>query len=242
LPEDDTRLTLHAVGAVTVDARGRFPAEADLATHDLVLLHPRDARTLLGLAPGAASDLALTVFHPEEAQALRPELVRAYPWPVQIVTREETRKHYAAAFGRRGGLASVLFLPGAVTLALLVAVVVRQQIGGRRRVGLLRALGWTSRDIIALQVAKSLLVGAPAVAVGLTAAYGLVYGLAPHWAGYFLLGWQQSSPVLPLASGFAGPVFLEVAGLLLAPYLAAVMWSSLHQAAADPQDLLRRGL
>ena len=240
LPEDDARLALNAIGAVRVRVVDRFPPATDLATHDLVLLHPRDARTLLGLTPGAASDLTLTVFHPEEAEALRPELVRAFPWPVQIVTREETRKHYAAAFGRRGGLAAALFLPAAAALVLLVAVIVRQQIGGRRRVGLLKALGWTSRDIVALQLSKALLVGGPAVAAGLVTAYGLVYGLSARWVGYFLLGWQQTSPFLPLEAGHAGPIFLEVAGLLLAPYLAAVLWASLTQAAADPQDLLRQ--
>ena len=240
LPEGDGPLLLNAAGAVQVRARERFGADSDVATHDLVLLHPRDARTLLGLAPDSASDLTLSVFHPEEAEALRPELARAFPWPVHIVTREETRKHYAAAFGRRGGLAAVLYLPAAVALVLLVTAIVRQQIGGRRQVGLLKALGWASRDIVALQLYKALLVGGPAVATGLVVAYGLVYGVSSRWVGHLLLGWQQTSPFLPLAAGYAGPVFLEVAGLLLAPYLAAVLWSSLAQAAADPQELLRR--
>ena len=134
----------------------------------------------------------------------------------------------------------MLYLPSAAALALLVAVVVRQQMGGRRRVGLLKALGWTGRDIVALQLAKALLVGGPAVAAGLATAYGLVYGMSAQWAGLLLLGWQQTSPALPLEAGHAGPVFIEVAGLLLSPYLVAVLWSSLTQAAVDPQDLLRR--
>jgi len=234
-------LTLQGESSVRVRVVQRFPEETDLMTHDLVLLHPRDTRRLLGLAPGDASDLALGVFHPDEAEALLPELARAFPFPVHIATREDARKHYAAAFGRRGGLGLLLYAPAIMALVLLVAGIVRQQIGDRARVGLLKALGWTSRDIVALQVTKALLVGLPAIAIGLTAAYGLVYGPSRQWIGFLLLGWQENAPLLHLEAGHAAPIFLEVTGILLAPFLAAVLWSSLVQAASDPQDLLSRG-
>jgi hypothetical protein len=241
MPSSDARLVLQGVTDIIVRVTRRFPREADLVTHDIVMLHPEDARRLLGLAPGDACDLALTVFHPDEAQALLPELVRAFPWPVHIATRQDTRKHYATAFGRRGGLAAMLYIPAVIALLLLVASVVRQQIGSRARVGLFKALGWTSRDIVALQVTKALLVGLPAIAGGLIIAYGLIYAPSQQWVGTLLLGWQETAPLTHLDAGHAVPIFLEVAGILLTPYLAAVMWSSLVQAASDPQDLLNRG-
>lgn len=241
IPSNDSPLVLQGVTEITVRVAQRFPLKADLVTHDIVMLHPEDARRLLGLAPGDACDLALTVFHPDEAQALLPELARAFPWPVHIATRQDTRKHYATAFGRRGGLAAMLYIPAVIALLLLVASVVRQQIGNRARVGLFKALGWTSRDIVALQVTKALLVGLPAIAGGLMIAYGLIYAPSQQWVGTLLLGWQETAPLTHLDAGQAVPIFLEVAGILLTPYLAAVLWSSLVQAASDPQDLLNRG-
>jgi len=241
LSETGSRLVLQDVVTITVRVTQRFPPETDLVTHDLVMLHPADARSLLGLAPGDACDLALTVFHPEEAEALMPELARAFPWPVHIATRQETRKHYATAFGRRGGLNAMLFLPAVIALVLLAASVVQQQIGNRARVGLFKALGWTSRDIVRLQVTKALLVGLPAIATGLLIAYGLVYAPSQQWVGTLLLGWQKTAPLTHLDPGYATPIFLEVAGILLLPYIAAVLWSSLVQTASDPQDLLNRG-
>jgi len=241
VPETDSRLVLQGGTAITVRVAQRFPREADLVTHDLVMLHPADARLLLGLAPEEACDLALTVFHADEAEALRPELARAFPWPVHIATRQDTRKHYATSFGRRGGLAVMLYFPAIIALLLLVAGVVRQQIGNRARVGLFKALGWTSRDIVALQLTKALLVGLPAIAGGLMIAYGLVYAPSQQWVGTLLLGWQKTSPLMYLDTGYAAPIFLEVAGIVLIPYLAAVLWPSLVQAASDPQDLLNRG-
>jgi len=234
-------LTLQGATDLAVHVVRRFPSRSDMATHEVVLLHPGDVRRLLGLASNQASDLALHVFHPEEAEALRPDLARAFPWPVHVATRQETRKYYAAAFGRRGALGSMLYLPAALALMLLVAVVVRQQIGDRRRMGLLKALGWTSRDILALQMTKASLVSLPAIATGLAAAYGLVYAPSQSWIGRYLLGWQKTAPLLHLDVGYAAPVFLEVTGMLLVPFGAAVLWSSLRLAAATPQDLLDRG-
>ena len=241
VPEPDANLVLQGAAAITVRVTQRFPKEADLVSHDLVMLHPDDARRLLGLAPDEACDLALAVFHPDEAEALLPELARVFPWPVHIATRQETRKHYATAFGRRGGLAAILYIPAVIALALLTAGVIRQQIGSRSRVGLLKALGWTSRDIVALQVTKAAIVGLPAIAGGLMLAYALVYAPSQTWAGTLLLGWQETAPIMRLDAGHAAPVFLEVTGILLLPYLAAVLWSSLVQAASSPQDLLNRG-
>jgi hypothetical protein len=241
IPEADANLVLQGARAITVRVAQRFPEKVDLMTHDLVMLHPYDARRLLGLAPDDACDLALAVFHPDEAEALLPELARAFPWPVHIATRQETRKHYATAFGRRSGIALILYMPAVIALTLLVAGVIRQQIGNQARVGLLKALGWTSRDIVALQIMKAAIVGLPAIAGGLMLAYALVYAPSQTWAGTLLLGWQETAPIMHLDAGHAVPVFLEVAGILLIPYLAAVLWSSLVQAASNPQDLLNRG-
>ena len=241
LSETDGRLALQGATALMTRVAQRFPSNSDLATYDVVMLHPRDARTLLGLAPVQASDLALSVFHPEEAAALMPDLIRAFPWPVHISTRLDTRKAYAAAFGRRGGLGSLLYLTAALALVLLAAAVIRQQMGDRARMGLLKALGWTGRDILALQMAKALLVSLPAVAAGLVTAYGLVYGPTQSWVGRLLLGWQTTPPRLQLDAGYAAPIFLEVGGMLLVPFLAAVLAASLGLASSDPQDLLNRG-
>jgi len=240
-PQTDANLVLQGAATITVRVTQRFPKKPDLVSHDIVMLHPDDARRLLGLAPDEACDLALAVFHPDEAEALLPELARVFPWPVHIATRQETRKHYATAFGRRGGLAALLYIPAVIALALLTAAVIRQQIGSRSRVGLLKALGWTSRDIVALQITKAAIVGLPAIAGGLMLAYALVYAPSQTWAGTLLLGWQETAPIMPLDAGHAAAVFLEVAGILLIPYLAAVLWSSLVQAASNPHDLLNRG-
>ncbi len=71
-------------GTMTLIVDAVLPPSTDMAAFDTVVLNPVDTRRLLGLHPGEASDLALYVFHPGEADALRPELREAFPWPVTI--------------------------------------------------------------------------------------------------------------------------------------------------------------
>jgi hypothetical protein len=217
---------------------GKLDSGAGTATQDIVLLHQEDARVLLGIPTGHASDLALKVFHDEEQEAIIPDLAAAFPWPVRISTRKEAVGSYSAGFARRGGIVYITITPALLGLALLVAGVVRERIGRRYEVGLLKAMGWTSTDVVKLQMFRAMLIGAPAAALGMLAAYALVFRPGVLWPGYLLLGWKESPPSLTLNASGASMVLLEVGALVILPFLLATFWQAIKGAAADPQDLL----
>lgn len=226
-------------GALQVEVVRSLPRELDVALGDVVLLHPEDARLLLGLAPGAASDLAVWVRHESEEGAIGPELERAVGFPVAITTRGQA---LGATRGALQGVASqrtVLLLPALLALILLAAAAALGQRKARADVGLLKALGWTARDIVGLHAARALVVGLPSVALGWAVAYGLVFWSGLGWAGAWLWGWSTSPPLLQLSAGGAALVLLEVGGLVLAPWLVAALLPALASAQADPEQWLR---
>jgi hypothetical protein len=174
---------------------GAFDASADLATHDLVLVDADE------------------------------DLVEAFPWPVRIVTRSEATGIHRGVLGRRGSLATLVALPAALALLFLLAGVARDRVGRRHEVGLLKALGWTTGDIVRLHLVRALWVAVPAIAVGLAIATALVHLPGTSWPGVVLMGWQAGrAPALDLDSGGAGLVLLEVAGVV--------------RATRDPSELL----
>ena len=99
-----------------------------LLAQDVVLVHPADARRLLGLASGEAVDLAVDVFHAEEAAALRPELAAAFSWPVRITARSEAVGLYTGGLARRGGLMLIAGIPAVLALVLVVLGAVREAV------------------------------------------------------------------------------------------------------------------
>ncbi len=222
----------------TFDVKATFDPEVDVATFDVVLVDEEAARWLLGIPAGHATDLALEVFHEGEADALRAALAHELPFPARITTRADARGVHGEVLGRRGTLASIAAVPAALALLLLVVATVREGIGRRREVGLLKTLGWTTGDVMRLHMMRALQIGLPATAVGLAVAYALVFAPGSRWPGELLLGWQGRGPALHLDPAGAAVVMLEVAGLVLLPWLVATAWPVARGAAEDPQAML----
>jgi hypothetical protein len=243
VPAEDGDAALVLAGARTMSFKvsARLPPKSGLTAHDIVVLHAEDARLLLGLPEGHASDLALDVFHPGEEEAILPDLAEAFPWPVRITTRSETVGLYSGGTARRGGIALVLAAPAILAAALLVAGSARDRVGRRREVGLLKAMGWTTGDVVRLHLLRAAATGLPATALGLFAAYLLVLRPGVSWPGALLFGWHGRPPGMHLSPSGAWLILLEVAALAFVPWLAAHLWPSIRGSAADPQEMIQGG-
>jgi hypothetical protein len=239
--DGDAPLVLAGARTMSFRVSARLPAKSGMTAHDIVVLHAEDARLLLGLPEGHASDLAIDVFHPEEEEAILPDLAEAFPWPVRITTRSETVGLYAGGAARRGGIALVLAAPAILAGAFLVAGSARDRVGRKREVGLLKAMGWTTGDVVRLHLIRAVATGLPATALGLCAAYLLVLWPGASWPGALLFGWHGRPPGLHLSPSGAWLILIEVAALAFVPWLAAHLWPSIRGSAADPQELIRGG-
>jgi hypothetical protein len=234
----DGLLELRGVETLQLDVIGTLGPATSMAAHDLVVVGASDARRLLGLAAGEASDLAVDVFHQSEESAIVPDLAAAFPWPVHIRQKSETLGWYATGVGRRGGIAMLALMPALLGLVLLVVAAWRDGLTRRREVGLLKALGWTTGDVLALRLLRAAFLGLPAVVVGLVAAYQLVFWPGGSWIGEILLGWPHHPVELTLHLGSAGLVLLEVGVVILLPWFAAALWPVLRTATNQPEQLL----
>ena len=230
-------------GATSIDVAvaAILPPQTGITVNDAVLLHPADARHLLGLSPGVASDIAVDVFHDSEIEAIIPDLTAAFAWPVHATTKTEALGRYSAQTAKLGGLTWIVLIPALIALALLVAAAMRDWIGRRQDIGLLKALGWTTPDIVRLQIYRALFIGLPALAAGVVTAYGVVFQSAITWPGALFLEWTTRPPALYLDPSGAGVILAKIAVLILLPYLAAATWPALSGASADPVDFLEGG-
>ena len=212
--------------------------QTSIVAHDLVLVNPADARKLLGIAEGFASDLIVDVFHETEAEAILADLSKAFPWPVRTTTKKEAIGFYASASARRGGIVYITILPAMLALALIIIGVIKGQMVQSCNVGLYKALGWTTTNIFQMQLLKALVIGMPAIAAGMVISYLLVFWPGSSWPGNLFFGWDDNPPLFFLNASGAFLVLIEMVVLILLPYLAAVLWPVLRAAVADPQDIL----
>ncbi len=221
--------------------RAILTATHGAALHQAALVHPDRARRLLGVPPGHVSDLAIDVFHDSEQAAILPDLTAALPWPTRAVTRRDATGQAASTLARRGSLSTLIALPALLAVLVLIVGVARDRVGRRAEVGLLKALGWGTGDVVRLHLWRALWIGAPATVLGLTAAYALVLWPGAEWPGALLFGWSGPPPPLTLDPDGAVLVLAEVAALVAAPWTLAALWPAFRAATADPASLLGEG-
>ena len=106
--------------------------------------------------------------------------------------------------------------------------------------GLLKALGWTTRDLVRLFMNRAILIAAPSAAVAMSVSFLLVFRPGITWPGYLFFGWKHIPPGFRFDPSGALPALILSAAAVLTPYLVSVLWPALGYASADPQDLLRR--
>lgn len=233
------RLNLEGPNPITVTITDTFRTHTGLATHDLVWITADDAHRLLGLAPDQSSDLAIHLFRREEEKVIQAELAAAFPWPVRITDRSTSalRQHTRAV--RTGGIALVAAIPALLALLLIIATTLVSSTGRQAHWGLLKSMGWTTGEIVRLQVAKAVFIGIPALILGLAAACAAVF--YPPAAGITAL-WitgGQHLPALTLNRTGAILTMLEIIAIVILPYLAAVFMTSVRGAAGDPWTMLQ---
>ncbi|WP_300456866.1 FtsX-like permease family protein [Desulfobacula sp.] len=232
--------TLPLEGAIrqTYQVIHRLPEQTSMFTHDLVLLNPLDAQQLIGLPQGYASDLAIDVFHEDEQDAILSDLTAAFPWPVRCVTRRQSAGIYAGGFNRGRALGAITMIPAVLAMCLLVAVNTRKSMGRQSDLGIMKAMGWTTGDIIRLHLYRDLFVCLPSVALGSCLCFFLVYGPGADGLAGFFLGWDTLPPRLYLETKGAVTVLLEVAGVMVAPVMASALLPALKAATADVHELI----
>lgn len=217
---------------------GNFPDKTGMFTHDLVLLNVVDARKLIGLPDGYASDLAVDVFHENEQDAILADLTDAFPWPVRCTTRRQSAGIYAGRFSRDSALNAITVTPAVLAICLLVAVNIRRSIGRQTDIGIMKAMGWTTGDIVRLQLYRALAVGLPSAVIGICLAFFLVYGPGSGRLAELFLNWETLPPNLHLEPRGAVTVLLQVAGCVLAPVVVSALTPAVRAATTDAHELI----
>ena len=100
-------------------------------------------------------------------------------------------------------------------------------------------MGWTTVDIIRLQLYRELSVCLPAAVIGIWLSFLMVYWPGATWLGKIFFGWEALPPKLYLDPQGAFTVLLEVAGFILAPVIASAFVPAIKGATADVLNLIQ---
>lgn len=213
--------------------------DSALVTADLFLVSEGDYRRLFGIPEGRFTDIVVTVRNPREVRTVAEKIDAALP-DTRIILRDEILRTYESVFDWREGI--VLLLLSAAVLAF--GIFAWEKASGlsaeeRREIGILKAVGWETSDVIRLKAFEGMVVSLGAFLGGYLLAYLHVF----HWgAALFepvLKGWAVLYPDFRLTP-FVDE--LQVATLFfftVFPYTLANVVPIWRAATVDPDQVMR---
>lgn len=220
---------------------GLFSGPVALWTSDVVLVHDEDARALIGVPEGAATDLALRLTNPDESAVIARKALAALPG-ARVLERRLLARVHALSYGRRAGFVLGASLPALIAL-LAIAWDRLSGLGPaeRREIAVLKASGWSTAHVVAEKLYEALLVGAGAGALGLVAGYLWAFGLGAPGLREVLAGWSVLYPETRLTPAVDAAQLFGLLGLVTAPYLALSVGPAWRAATIDPLEAMRQG-
>ena len=231
-----------AAAGPSLVVRNANPAHPDITPSDVEtvrrIIGVTDA-TMLRNANEGVPRLGVSVYDDGEIAAVTAAVEAALPWPTEIISKDQ----YAAAALRtvaaRGLLPMWMLVPAALALLYLLLGQAGSPLVRPQTAALLKAFGWTSRDILRFYALSAGTVGVPAALLGAAAAwvwirFGDVGGLEAALFGF------RAGPVAgPLSVPEALFAFAVSVSVVFALWVPAVMIPAVRAALRAPDDLLR---
>ncbi|HET8538690.1 MAG TPA: FtsX-like permease family protein [Anaeromyxobacter sp.] len=224
---------------LTLVVREVIPAESELVSADLLLVGEEDFRTLFDVAPGTFTDVAVSVRNAKEVQTVAGKVTRLLP-SARPITRSEIVRTYDSILDWRSGLV-VVVLAGALLAFVIVAWDKASGLSAeeKREIGILKAIGWETSDVLLMKVWEGAVVSLAAFAVGVLGAYAHVFLGDVALLAPVLRGWSTLYPAFRLVPSVDPYQVATLFFLTVVPYTVATVVPCWRAATIDPDSVMR---
>jgi ABC-type lipoprotein release transport system permease subunit len=220
---------------------GTFASAVELYTSDVVLCDADDARALLGMGGGQATDFAIAVVNPNETHVIARTVLARLPG-TRVIERDLLGRVYRLAYGRRAGLVLAATFPAILALFVLgwdrASGVGPDEV---REIAIQKAVGFSTQDVLWCKFGESLLLGLLATAAGLALAYAWVFWLGAPGLRGAIAGWSVLYPEGPITPMVDGGQLLSLTLSVVAPFVALSIVPAWRAATRDPMTAMRGG-
>ena len=224
---------------------GIFNSESAIYNADMILMNINAARDFFNVPADKVTDLMVYVT-PVDANlkaALVNEAARAISGlsSCRVLTKDVLLDAQEKTYGDKSGFFSIVWYVILISVAIIAfnqTIVVGHE--SKFEVGLLKALGFSTSDVIQVRLVESLVLGTLAGAIGLSIGIFFDSVLGAPILRDFMLGWANIYPSFQLPVFISLPNVLFTFAVTIVPLLFATVIPSWLNATVDP-DIAMRG-
>ncbi len=164
-----------------------LPKEANLVANDLIIMDINLAKEILNINENECTDIILNVPNNLERPNVKEQLILKHS-DTRILQKENLKKEYENMFNYKGGIFLILFIVVILTFTLILYQRYSMiSLGDKKEIGILKAVGWSIKDIIKLKIMENFIVAFMAFIIGCIFSYIFVFVLnAPILKNVFI--------------------------------------------------------
>ncbi len=218
---------------------GIFKRASQLLTNDLILMTDRAVREFFGIPEGLSTDIYVEVYNPQEVQTIAKKIKKLLPQS-RPITRQEVKSTYESVFSWRSGLLLAVLL-GALMGFFLLAWDRATALGAeeKREIGILKAIGWDSADVIEAKLIEAGILSVSAFLTGTGLSVVHLYFTDAALFAPVLKGWSVLFPPFRLMPSLGVYELSVVFFLTVLPYMFAVLVPTWRASVVSPEEVMR---
>ena len=218
---------------------GVLSSQSELVSSDLMLITGEDFRKLFGIDNSYVTDLTVVVNNPSEVEMVASKIKKGLP-DARPIIRDEILRTYDSIFNWRGGMMIVIF--SAAVLAFVIFAWDKASglsAGERREIGILKAVGWETSDVIQMKFWEGAMISLTAFFTGVILAYVHVFFTGSIVFEPALKGWSSLYPNFDLTPFVNLEQLTTLFFLTVVPYTVATIVPIWRAATIDPDSAMR---
>lgn len=200
-----------------------LPKEANLIANDLIIMDINIAKKILDIKPDFATDIVLDVPNPLERQNVKEQILLKES-NIRILQKDELKKEYENMFNYKGGIFLILFI--VVIFTFILVLYQRYSMissNDKREIGILKAVGWSIKDIIKLKIIENFIVAFMAFIIGVIFAYIFVFILQAPILKNIFIGFSNIKNDFILNQNIKVSNLITLFLFFMVPFLSAVL-------------------
>ncbi|QKF78723.1 ABC transporter permease [Arcobacter defluvii] len=200
-----------------------LPKEANLVANDLIIMDINLAKQILNINEDEATDIILNVPNNLERQNVKEQILIKHS-NIRVLQKDELKKMYENMFNYKGGIFLILFI---VVLFTFILILYQRysmiSSTDKREIGILKAVGWSIKDIIKLKIMENFIVAFMAFIIGVIFAYIFIFILNAPILKNIFIGFSNIQNDFTISSNIKISSLITLFLFFMIPFLSAIL-------------------
>jgi ABC-type lipoprotein release transport system permease subunit len=218
---------------------GVFNSDSKIYSYDMILTDLESAREVLGYENSTFTDIAIWTNYGSDLNSVAFRLDTRIA-EARVLTRDAISDLMLKTYSSRAGVTALLWL--VVLLAVVLLAFTASSAGSeeaRREVGLLKALGFDTVDVLEIRMFESITLSLLGVSLGISFAIFFDFVLGAPLLSSYILGWGLVLLPGGIPLAISSSTFFTVYAVGVIPILVAAVIPSWRNAITEPDIVLR---